>query len=58
LNNESDDRGSGQITGRRQLTTNWDGTSIVGTVTADGNRINWDNGTFWTRTRVYSAPNY
>jgi hypothetical protein len=57
LNNESGDRASGQIT-RRQLTTDWNGTSIVGTVTADGNRINWDNGTFWTRIRVYSAPNH
>jgi hypothetical protein len=58
LNNESGDRASGQFTGRRQLTTNWNGTSIVGIVTPDGNRINWDNGTFWTRFRVYSAPNY
>jgi hypothetical protein len=58
LSNESGDRASGQFTGRRQLTTNWDGNSIVGTVTPDGNRINWDNGTFWTRIRVYSAPSY
>jgi hypothetical protein len=58
LNNQSGDHASGQITGKRQLTTNWNGTSIVGTVTANGNRINWDNGTFWTRIRVYSAPNY
>jgi hypothetical protein len=57
LSNESGDQGSGQVTGKRQLTTNWNGTSIVGTVTANGNRINWDNGTFWTRIRVYSAPN-
>ena len=58
LSNQSGDHGSGQITGKRQVTTNWNGTSIVGTVTANGNRINWDNGTFWTRIRVYSAPNY
>jgi hypothetical protein len=58
LSNESGDHASGQITGKRQLTTNWNGTSIVGTVTENGNRINWDNGTFWTRIRVYSAPNY
>jgi len=57
LSNESGDQASGQITGKRQLTTNWNGTSIVGTVTGNGNRINWDNGTFWTRIRVYSAPN-
>ena len=58
LSNESGDHASGQITGKRQLTTSWNGTSIVGTVTENGNRINWDNGTFWTRIRVYSAPNY
>ena len=58
LSNESGDHASGQITGKRQLTTNWNGTSIVGTVTENGNRINWDNGTFWTRIRVYSARNY
>jgi len=57
LSNESGDHASGQITGKRQLTSTWDGNSIVGTVTPDGNRINWDNGTFWTRIRVYSAPN-
>ena len=57
LSNESGDQASGQITGKRQLTTNWNGTSIGGTVTGNGNRINWDNGTFWTRIRVYSAPN-
>jgi hypothetical protein len=57
LSNESGDHASGQITGKRQLTTNWNGTPIAGTVTLNGNRINWDNGTFWTRTRVYSAPN-
>lgn len=58
LSNESGDHASGQITGKRQLTTNWNGNTIVGTVTANGNRINWDNGTFWTRIRVYSAPSY
>jgi hypothetical protein len=58
LSNESGDHASGEITGKRQLATNWNGTSIAGTVNVNGNRINWDNGTFWTRTRVYSATNY
>jgi hypothetical protein len=58
LSNESGDQATGQITGKHSVTTNWDGTSIVGTVTANGNRINWDNGTYWTRIRVYSAPSY
>jgi hypothetical protein len=39
------------------LTTNWNGTNIAGTVTANGNRINWDNGTYWTRIRVYATQN-
>jgi hypothetical protein len=58
LSNESGDRAIGQLTGKRKLTTNWNGSSIVGTITANGNRINWDNGTYWTRIRVYSAPSY
>ena len=58
LSNESGDHASGQITGKRELTTNWNGTPIAGTVTLNGTRINWDNGTFWTRSRVSSAPNY
>jgi hypothetical protein len=57
LSNQSGDHASGQITGKRQLTTNWNGTSIAGTVTASGNRINWDNGTYWTRIRVYATQN-
>jgi hypothetical protein len=57
LSNQSGDNASGQITGKRQLTTNWNGTSIAGTVTANGNRINWDNGTYWTRIRVYATQN-
>jgi hypothetical protein len=58
LSNQSGDQATGQITGKRKLTTSWNGNSIVGTVTANGNRINWDNGTYWTRIRVYSAPSY
>lgn len=53
LSNESGGTASGQITGKRQLSTNWAGTTIAGTVTANGNRINWDNGTYWTRYRLY-----
>jgi len=55
LTNEQGGSASGQLTGKRQLTTNWNGTTIGGTVTPNGNRINWDNGTYWTRFRVYSS---
>jgi hypothetical protein len=57
LSNESGSNASGQLTGKRQLTTNWNGNTIGGTVAANGNRINWDNGTYWTRFRVYGSQN-
>jgi hypothetical protein len=57
LSNEQGSNASGQMNGKRTLTTNWNGTNIGGTVTANGNRINWDNGTYWTRFRVYGSQN-
>jgi hypothetical protein len=51
--NESGDTASGQMTGKRQLTANWSGNAIGGAVTPNGNRINWGNGSYWTRIRVY-----
>jgi hypothetical protein len=54
LTNEQGASASGQLTGRQRLTTNWNGTTITGTVSANGNRINWNNGTYWTRFVVYS----
>jgi hypothetical protein len=57
LSNQSGDNASGQMNGKRTLTTNWNGTTIGGTVSGNGNRINWDNGTYWTRFRVYSSQN-
>jgi hypothetical protein len=49
ITNESHASATGSWDSRRQLTTNWSGTIISGIVTGGGNRINWDNGTFWTR---------
>ena len=57
LSNESGANASGQMNGKRTLTTNWNGTTIGGTVSNNGNRINWDNGTYWTRFRVYASQN-
>jgi hypothetical protein len=57
LSNQSGDTATGQMNGKRTLTTNWNGTNIGGTVSANGNRINWDNGTYWTRFRVYASQN-
>jgi hypothetical protein len=49
LTNEANATATGSWDSRHQVTTNWSGSIINGTVTAGGNRINWDNGTFWTR---------
>jgi hypothetical protein len=54
LQNENGQRATGSINGRFHLTTNWQGTRISGTVTRDGNRINWDNGTYWIRYRLFT----
>jgi hypothetical protein len=52
LQNESGQGANGNVSGR-QLTTNWAGTGINGTISQNGNRIDWDNGTYWVRFRVY-----
>ena len=54
LQNESGQRATGSITSKRQITTNWQGTTIHGSISSDGNRINWDNGTYWIRYRLYT----
>ena len=54
LQNENGQRATGSFTGRWRVSTNWQGTRINGTVTRDGNRINWDNGTYWIRYRLYT----
>lgn len=54
LQNESGQRATGSFNGKFNLTTNWQGTTIHGTVTRDGSRINWDNGTYWIRYRLYT----
>ena len=54
LQNESGQRATGSFNGRYNVSTNWQGTKISGTVTRDGNRINWDNGTYWIRYRLYT----
>lgn len=53
LQNETGQRATGSIKGKRQVTTNWSGTKITGTVSQDGNRIDWSNGTYWIRYKVY-----
>jgi hypothetical protein len=54
LQNESGQRASGSFNGKFSIATNWQGTVIHGTLSRDGNRINWDNGTYWVRYRLYT----
>jgi hypothetical protein len=53
LQNEQGARATGSFDGKRHITTNWSGTQIGGNISANGNRIDWDNGTYWIRYRVY-----
>jgi hypothetical protein len=54
LQNENGRRATGSFNGRWAIATNWQATRIRGTITRDGNRINWDNGTYWIRYRLYT----
>jgi poly(beta-D-mannuronate) lyase len=49
LDNGHDAGASGSVDAQGHLTTDWKGNSITGLVSADGNRIDWDNGTWWVR---------
>jgi hypothetical protein len=49
LTNETGATATGSFDSKRHVTTNWSGTTIGGTIVARGDRINWDNGTYWTR---------
>jgi hypothetical protein len=53
LQNEQGARATGSFDGKRHISTNWSGNQIGGTVSNNGNRIDWDNGTYWVRYRVY-----
>jgi hypothetical protein len=53
LHNESGQSASGNFTDRHRITTNWDGAVIQGRISQHGNRIDWDNGTYWVKSRLY-----
>jgi hypothetical protein len=53
LQNENGDRATGSFNGKWNVSTNWQGTRISGTISRDGNRIDWSNGTYWIRYRLY-----
>jgi hypothetical protein len=47
--NETGITAAGQFNGPRHIEARWQGKTIGATISSDGTRINWDNGTFWTR---------
>jgi hypothetical protein len=47
--NENGNTASGNFDGPNHLTATWQGQLIGATISADGTRINWSNGTFWSR---------
>jgi hypothetical protein len=49
LRNESGQSATGSVDRRGHVITNWSGTQINGTMSADGNTIYWNNGTSWSR---------
>jgi len=53
LQNEQGNRATGSFDGKRHISTNWSGNQIGGAISSNGNRIDWDNGTYWIRYRVY-----
>lgn len=53
LNNGQGGNGTGIVDGTGHVTSDWNGLRIEGMITADGNHINWDNQTYWTRVKIY-----
>jgi len=49
LKNEVGQTATGTFDSSRRITTNWSGERIDGTISSDGNTIEWDNGTSWSR---------
>ena len=47
--NESGQTARGQFLGSKNVTANWGGQTINGTLVNNAGRINWDNGTWWSR---------
>jgi len=54
LQNELGQTANGNLTRRRDITSNWNGVVINGHISRDGNRIDWSNGTYWVRDVVYA----
>jgi len=53
LHNEHGSKGTGSFDGDRHISTNWSHTRLGGTISQDGNRIDWSNDTYWIRQKVH-----
>ncbi|MDE2272016.1 MAG: hypothetical protein KGJ94_08530 [Xanthomonadaceae bacterium] len=53
LQNEVGQSASGRFVRRHLISTIWNGSTIQGRISRDGNRIDWSNGTSWIRDVVY-----
>ena len=53
LGDAKDCAASGQVDENGHITLDVSGIRFEGSVTADGNHINWQDGTYWTRAEVY-----
>jgi hypothetical protein len=53
LQNQQGEQATGSLDSREHISANWSGKRIGGTISDGGNRIDWDNGTYWLRYRVY-----
>jgi hypothetical protein len=53
LRNEIGQSAGGSFVRRHLISTNWNGNMIQGRISRDGNRIDWNNGTYWVRDVVY-----
>ncbi len=47
--NETGQTAQGKFLGNKNVTANWGGTTINGILVNNAGRINWDNGTMWSR---------
>jgi poly(beta-D-mannuronate) lyase len=48
-----DCQGTGSVDEKGRLTLEFSGIKVEGALTADGNHINWQDGSYWTRAQVY-----
>ena len=44
---------TGRVDDKGHLTMDFSGIEFEGSVTADGNHIDWQDGSYWTRARIY-----